>query len=796
MQTVRNNKNSENFSFQGFSKFYQDLTAALENFIFFRAITAFKDTQNGDYMKKIFGSLLICVLVPSFIFGAVHFSSVDLNSQNTLLFSVSADNPWNPHYEALFQASADGSHVQILSCFPERMELLENGATLQIRNWFGTARFSAENQALVWSSTTPIFEKGEPLVYNPPDLHLASPDGNWSIYLRKTDVAKAELILVDEQDDIQTILAVDVPYDTQTVPAKWAKDSSFFVYQKNGNVYFAEPSMFFKTTQIDEKYRTLGTGSINSVYWVPNGSLVFASGRDLFSIPKNELYTRSLYSSVVGAGKRIGYLPAEFDPQHDKFWLNNTGTAVLYVQNNANLWMYELKSAMGGKTAFVAPYVSLPAQSVSVDVFWTADNLPVIWVEQLYQGKLATLAFGMLKGRTKTGRVGYDISSLIIPLDSSKPTLSPDGKKFAFCSGDALYVYDAKTWKPVEVYKEEKVYQYLWAKNDALFVGGSETIRSWNLTTKVQHVLFLSSARKFGFSANGQNVLAEAGGKVLSFNQSTGLWRVSNEKIERKPSVQNENVRVFIDDSRNGYYENAIFVRSVSGQSYTRPLLAEPKAGEPGSYAVRKPVVALAFDAADSDAGLTQILATLAHNGVKGTFFINGEFMRRFPTGVREIVAAGHQCGSLFFSTMDLAASGYSVDENFIIQGLARNEDEFFNLTGTDMSPVWHTPQYLTNEVINAAGERAGYEFVKLGIAPADWVTVEMSHELPGHYKDSYELAAWVASQLKDGATISVQTGISSGTRNDYLYDYLDELICAILAEGYDIVPYTQLNRR
>ncbi|MBR4824626.1 MAG: hypothetical protein IKZ86_07490, partial [Spirochaetaceae bacterium] len=190
-------------------------------------------------MKKIFGSLLICVLLPSMIFGAVHFSSVDLNSQNTLLFTVSADNPWNPHYEALFQSSTDGSRVQILSCFPERMELLENGATLQIRNWFGTARFSAQNHALVWSSVTPIFDKGEPLVYNPPDIHLASPDGNWSLYLRKTDVARAELLLVDEQNAIQAILLENLPYDTQTVPAKWAKDSSFFVYQKDDKVFFA-----------------------------------------------------------------------------------------------------------------------------------------------------------------------------------------------------------------------------------------------------------------------------------------------------------------------------------------------------------------------------------------------------------------------------------------------------------------------------------------------------------------------------------------------------------------------------
>ena len=94
------------------------------------------------------------------------------------------------------------------------------------------------------------------------------------------------------------------------MPAKWSKDSSVFVYQKTEICYFAEPSMFFAKIQIDEKYRTLGEGSINNVCFVADGSLVLQAD-EIYSVFQNELYTRSLYASVVSSGKRIGYLPAE-----------------------------------------------------------------------------------------------------------------------------------------------------------------------------------------------------------------------------------------------------------------------------------------------------------------------------------------------------------------------------------------------------------------------------------------------------------------------------------------------------
>lgn len=748
-----------------------------------------KNHNFGILLKTLCFMCLFLIACP--VWAVIHFDNLDLNAKNTLLFSASAATPWVPQYDALFTASCDGTNVRILSCFPEAMELLEEGKTLQIRNWFGTARFSAENNAIKWTSRTPIFENGKPLSYNPPAVMQVSPNGKYTAVLRKTSPAYAELLLIDEENSIQTVIAANVPFDTKVVPVKWAYDSSFFVYQNQGKILFAQPNMFFESARIGEQFRTLGEGTINNVYWCENGDLIIAQGKDLFALPKTELYTRSLYANVVGSGKRIGSLPAIFDNKRDSFWFDKTGKAVLYVQNNSNLWLLQIDSGANGKNAFVAPFVSLPNQVSSVQVFWTSENLPIIWATQLLNGRTNAIAFKMNRTVLANGSSTYGVSALALPQNAGMPKISPNGEKIAFTSDEGLFVYNCKNWQSVEVYKEEKVHTYLWANDTALFVGGWQTIRSWNISTKVQHVLFLSSAQNFGWNASGQNVLAEVAGKTLVFNQSTGLWHISGEKLNPKRNVQNESVRVFIDDSKNGYFENAIYVRYVAENTFTKPLFIEPAATETGAYKAQKPKVALCFEALDNDDGLTDILATLQDNGVKATFFINGEFIRRFPTGVQEIVAGGHQCGSMFFSTIDLLSPNYNIDEAFILQGLARNEDEFFDLTGKDMSLIWHTPDYISNSMINTAGAKAGYTFVMPNIAPADWVTSETAVRVPGMYKSSAELVEQTVKQLKPGCTITLQVGLSKGKRPDYVYEYLDSLINEILSQGYEITTYS-----
>lgn len=56
--------------------------------------------------------------------------------------------------------------------------------------------------------------------------------------------------------------------------------------------------------------------------------------------------------------------------------------------------------------------------------------------------------------------------------------------------------------------------------------------------------------------------------------------------------------------------------------------------------------MALTFDAGANSAGLPSILKTLAAKGVRGTFFLTGNWAGANPAGVAAIVAGGHRLGN------------------------------------------------------------------------------------------------------------------------------------------------------
>jgi hypothetical protein len=64
--------------------------------------------------------------------------------------------------------------------------------------------------------------------------------------------------------------------------------------------------------------------------------------------------------------------------------------------------------------------------------------------------------------------------------------------------------------------------------------------------------------------------------------------------------------------------------------------------------------IALTFDAGAGADALPELLAALKDASVKCTFFPTGEWVQRYPSSVRQIVAAGHEIGNHAWSHRDL----------------------------------------------------------------------------------------------------------------------------------------------
>ena len=131
-------------------------------------------------------------------------------------------------------------------------------------------------------------------------------------------------------------------------------------------------------------------------------------------------------------------------------------------------------------------------------------------------------------------------------------------------------------------------------------------------------------------------------------------------------------------------------------------------------------------------------------------------------------------------------------------QGLARNEDEFFEVTGEELSLLWHAPFYFVNPVIVAASRQMNYAYIGRDVDSLDWVPLRDENGVSRLYKPATEIIEDVLQQKRPGSIIAMTVGRPGddrpdGGRADYLFHRLDVLINGLIEQGYDAVPVSTL---
>jgi peptidoglycan/xylan/chitin deacetylase (PgdA/CDA1 family) len=277
---------------------------------------------------------------------------------------------------------------------------------------------------------------------------------------------------------------------------------------------------------------------------------------------------------------------------------------------------------------------------------------------------------------------------------------------------------------------------------------------------------------------------------LFEYDETINNFRPSDDELLREHQIQNSKYRVFIGKSVNADYDNTLYARKLTSVSSNIPLFNTSKA----VTKYTKPRVALAIDCLDSADGITTILNCLAKYNLKATFFFNGEFIRRFPNAVQEILNQDHTCASMFYTTFSLDTSDFKIDEEFIRKGLARNEDDFFESTGGELNLIWHAPEYFSNQVLKNASILSGYKFIDNVLDVKDTVSIEQALFGISQYIPTSELIENIVGNAQNGSIIPISSGISEGKRIDYLYDKLDLVLSGLLKRNFDIVTINELE--
>lgn len=736
-------------------------------------------------MKKLlaFASALFCVL-PAF--AKISFENPDISSKDEVVYIVDYKTTGSWSYKSVFYSKLNentpDSKKQILSCFPERMELLSllNKPVLQIRNRYGIARYYVSTDSISWVKQLSDI----PLSASVTTPYASSSDGKWICYISKSGTATGKLILESTSTDKKIELCDDILFSYDKVPVKWSPDGSILVYEKKGNVYFCSPDALSRGVEAEERFRKIGRGSINSVEWASERYLVYIDDYMVYRINSRELYTTGLYAGIIGQGTAIGRLPFQFNSNHDNFSVSNDATSLVIAQDRKNFTYFKtlVNSCDYMDILFSKPYTDSKASLSNYSVFWDKRGEPILWLEKL--------PFDSTKVQGSVLKLGENSRAVLEIEDSGLPSISPDGKKVAFFAGSTLFIYDINTWDRIAQISGEKIISVVWENNSSIFIGGNKTIRRWKVGNADADTITISSADSVFFDTISNAIIAETEpGKRFYYSPLNGKWKPSANIQEITPSAQNGRYRVYCGTTPNPLYENAIYVRTLSKKAVTKPLYESSTA-----KMAEKQKVALIFDAYDNADGLPKIISSLSKFNIPGTFFLNGEFIRRYPSQVRQISLNGYECASMFFTTTDLTENAFIVDANFIARGLGRNEDEFFQCTGKELSLYWHTPFYESNPLIEEAGKNAGYEYINSPHIHSDNVTLRQMQE-GKTYLNPEELIEEYVDLIKAtrGGVIPVTIGIPQGGRPENLWEHIDLLINTLLDENFELVTVSRL---
>jgi peptidoglycan/xylan/chitin deacetylase (PgdA/CDA1 family) len=368
--------------------------------------------------------------------------------------------------------------------------------------------------------------------------------------------------------------------------------------------------------------------------------------------------------------------------------------------------------------------------------------------------------------------------------------------------------------------------------NDELIVGGEERIERVRLSGNAfgeRRFLCLSSVSRCGFEEtpttgnpssvgtgnNFRRILAYSGDTWFITDGETP-WTAYRLPSVREAAICSGRYRVYLENS-SGLFENIPMVRNISAtgtfplfelpavpvfadglkgmteRNFSRNISSEEEnfVFTHGSREGRE--IALCFDLYDDASGLSAVLDTLNRYGIRATFFINGEFIRRHPQSAKDLADSGHENASMFYTPVDLSDSRYRIDKSFVARGLARNEDDFFKTTGKELSLLWHPPFYALSREIAAAATAAGYRTVGRDVDSRDWIRPSDAKRLGIDQFSAADMIDRIMDIKEGGSIIPIRLGLLEGGRADYLFNSLEVLLDALLQEGYELVPVSTL---
>jgi peptidoglycan/xylan/chitin deacetylase (PgdA/CDA1 family) len=758
--------------------------------------------------RRLVVAIVLSLLVAGAGFAEARFSGLDLAEDNRLLFRSSVDAPDFGTYRTLFLADVETRELTQLTFFPERMSILPETGQLQIQNRYGVFRTDRNLGNLAPVADFTSFVGGSQIESGKVQPVRTSPDGRFLVFMRTDSPAFGSLVLKDLSTGREVIVSRNIELDLDGPPVRWAPSAEFFIYSKQNRLYYYSVTQLTENRVIAEEFRDLGRGTVQSASWAADGSLYYVSGSLVYRVRDIEFFPRTLYQELLQVGDIVGKIPFVFDPNFDSFRIAPDGEKILLNKGGRNVFLLYLRGddfASTGSTV-TYPYLFLPRNTRVKRVAWSSIGTLTVLTESMTGGGRETTVY-----RMSVPAEPADIDVRELEADGVRDiVLAPDEQAVALLFADRVEVRDYESWETEASFAHRDPLHLIWRDAGTFVVGGSSVVEQIEWEQEDRRLITIAEPSGYGFHRESGEILVLNRGRTYRYED--GEYRQADGSRVRAPAVASSRYRVYLETFDSGSYENVVMVRESEDVGTTRLFAPPATRYEPfpedeervdfrnfahGSR-TRAREVAFVFNAIDSVEGLTSILDTLDDYEIRATFFVNGDFIRRHPGAVREIEDSGHEVGSLFYTYFDMTDARYEITEDFVTEGLARNEDEYFETTGAELSLLWHAPYYFVSPAIIRASQEMNYTYVSRDVDTLDWVPRTDGPGVTGLYRSSAEIVERILEEKQPGSIIAMRVGTPGessayGGRDDYLFQKLDLLINRLTERGYDIVPVSTL---
>ncbi|MBQ1274672.1 MAG: polysaccharide deacetylase family protein [Cellulosilyticum sp.] len=183
--------------------------------------------------------------------------------------------------------------------------------------------------------------------------------------------------------------------------------------------------------------------------------------------------------------------------------------------------------------------------------------------------------------------------------------------------------------------------------------------------------------------------------------------------------------------------------------------------------------VSITFDAAWGDEDAQQILDTLKTNNVRATFFMVGDWMRKYPDLVKRIAEDGHDVAN----HSNKHPHVNELSKEAVKTDLMGAHEEIKKITGKECF-LYRPPYGEYNDTVLDAAKECNYYTIQWDVDSIDW---------KGYEADVIVKKVLEHKHLGNGSIILLHNGAK------HTAQALPDIIKGLKEKGYEIVPISEL---